>query len=627
MKIRTFLVTMLLVGLVFTGVQAQKAEKEKINKLDDLPRYSYPITTTASELVQSEAAFAPFAARVRADIEGILDRYEIEDQTTLKNLYGTLESLDMLDGDYNGALQKAALIRNMETKPAEKLLSGLTTEVIVKARREAPQGDDAAFKAAFERYYAEAVDSLPWDLVQDQIQQIRGMAEMFSENLLLGVLQTKVDPVIEQTGEISLDLAERIISYRFLIEYSLPFKAQKIKVLKNYIDAHHVVKPDIWKERSVVLTEADSLQPVVVAIWDSGIDTVLYKGHLFVNEKESLDGRDDDGNGFVDDRHGIAFTLHEEKTPEMLYPIDDSLKSKLADMRLFMKGLLDMQASVDSKEAGELRKQMAQLKPEEAQPLFERLGLYGNYMHGTHVGGIAIQGNPFAKILVARLSFDYHMIPEAPTVEMAKKSVVSNRETVDYFKAHNVRVVNMSWGGDLKMVEQALEANGIGETPEERAKLAREIFDISKNGLYEAMKSAPNILFVTSAGNEDNDVAFDEVIPSSFDLPNLLVVGAVDQAGEETSFSSFGANVDVYANGFEVESNLPGGARMAVSGTSQASPQVTNLAAKLLAVNPDLTVAELKDLIIKGTDKSEDGRCNLINPKKSMALLTDKMHR
>ena len=66
--------------------------------------------------------------------------------------------------------------------------------------------------------------------------------------------------------------------------------------------------------------------------------------------------------------------------------------------------------------------------------------------------------------------------------------------------------------------------------PEERAAKTRELFDILKNGLYDALASAPEILFITSAGNEDNDVEFDVVIPSSFNLPNLMVVGALDQA-------------------------------------------------------------------------------------------------
>ena len=98
-------------------------------------------------------------------------------------------------------------------------------------------------------------------------------------------------------------------------------------------------------------------------------------------------------------------------------------------------------------------------------------------------------------------------------------------------------------------------------------------------------------------------------------------MGAVDQAGEETSFSTFGSNVDVHANGFEVPSYVPGGQILNFSGTSMASPNVSNLAAKLLAVHPDLTVNQLVSLITLASDRSEDGRINLINPKRSFQLL------
>jgi subtilisin family serine protease len=126
---------------------------------------------------------------------------------------------------------------------------------------------------------------------------------------------------------------------------------------------------------------------------------------------------------------------------------------------------------------------------------------------------------------------------------------------------------------------------------------------------------------VAAAGNSDNDAAFAEFVPSGIDLPNILTVGAVDQAGEETSFSSFGKNVDVHANGFEVESYLPGGERMKYSGTSMAAPNVVNLAAKLLAIDPALTVGQVIGLIQDGAERSADGRINLINPKRSFELL------
>ena len=53
-----------------------------------------------------------------------------------------------------------------------------------------------------------------------------------------------------------------------------------------------------------------------------------------------------------------------------------------------------------------------------------------------------------------------------------------------------------------------------------------------------------------------------------------------------------------------------------------ASPQVANLAGKLLAVNPKLKPAELIRMIVETADLSADGRRNLINPKKAIAAAT-----
>ena len=60
---------------------------------------------------------------------------------------------------------------------------------------------------------------------------------------------------------------------------------------------------------------------------------------------------------------------------------------------------------------------------------------------------------------------------------------------------------------------------------------------------------------------------------------------------------------------------MPGGDRMPMSGTSMSSPNVVNLAAKLLALNPDLSVAELRARMIEGADHMDDGRRILINPR------------
>jgi subtilisin family serine protease len=128
-------------------------------------------------------------------------------------------------------------------------------------------------------------------------------------------------------------------------------------------------------------------------------------------------------------------------------------------------------------------------------------------------------------------------------------------------------------------------------------------------------------LFITAAGNSDSNNGFVDDVPSSLHLPNPIAVGAVNQAGDETSFTSYGDTVVVDADGYNVESYVPGGARLKLSGTSMASPNVVNLAAKLFALDPSLTPAQVIDLIKRGATASEDGRRHLIDEKRTVALL------
>jgi subtilisin family serine protease len=101
----------------------------------------------------------------------------------------------------------------------------------------------------------------------------------------------------------------------------------------------------------------------------------------------------------------------------------------------------------------------------------------------------------------------------------------------------------------------------------------------------------------------------------------MITVGAVDQAGDRTSFTTFGRNVEVYANGFEVDSYIPGGDRMKFSGTSMASPNVANLAAKIIAVKPSLKPQEVVAIIKEGAEKGGTENFPLINPKKTAGLV------
>jgi len=617
-------ILVLLALMLAVGGFAQ--DKIRIEKLDDLPRYTYTVDGLATDLVVDRDAVLELAMQVKKDLQHDLDTYEIEDPTTLKGYYANLGTIALIEKDWDTYLMYLEMRRELEDKEAARLTTGMFMESYVTAVR---SGDDIG--PVLRRELTMRVNTLPYDVVGDDIKQSKGTSEIITENLIKGSLDASVQPVIDgSNGEVSKDIATGLIGAYTTIHYYVPNKDIVTEVYKAYLDANATEKDDIWADRDFDLPEGQDVESVVIGIWDSGVDTEIFvrTGQVWVNENEIPgNGQDDDNNGYVDDVHGIAYDLHANKTTEMLYPIGD-VEADRPRLQNQIKGLMDLQANIDSEEAAELRAEIGKLEQTEVQGFIEGIGKYGNYSHGTHVSGIAARGNPYIEVLGCRLTFGHTMIPEVPTLEQARKDSVMYFEVIDYFKQNNVRVVNMSWGGSVADIEGALEANNAGGTPEERKELAREIFEIGKQGLYEAMRSVPEILFVTSAGNSDNNVEFEEFLPSSFRLPNIISIGAVDQAGDETSFTSFG-KVDAYANGFEVVSYVPGGDEIPFSGTSMSSPNVVNLAAKLLVIKPDLTATQLSGLILAGTDATYAGDrlVLLINPKRTISMLMASMQQ
>jgi subtilisin family serine protease len=199
--------------------------------------------------------------------------------------------------------------------------------------------------------------------------------------------------------------------------------------------------------------------------------------------------------------------------------------------------------------------------------------------------------------------------------------VADVQQVSEYLKTRNVRVVNMSWGYTPQDFESLLAKTSNEADPAVRKKRAAELYATWREAIESAIKNAPNTLFVCSAGNSDSDATFIEHMPSMFLLPNLIAVGAVNQAGDETDFTSYGSTVVVDAHGYDVESTVPGGGTAKGSGTSMGSPNVANLAAKLFALDPSLTPEQAIDLIKRGATTSEDGQRHLIDERGSVALL------
>ena len=114
------------------------------------------------------------------------------------------------------------------------------------------------------------------------------------------------------------------------------------------------------------------------------------------------------------------------------------------------------------------------------------------------------------------------------------------------------------------------------------------------------------VLLVHASGNAGEDVDTADNFPTRLFLDGAeagawLEVGASqsDEAALAAPFSNYGqANVDLFAPGARVTSLAPGGGVQTADGTSFASPVVAGVAALVKAYFPDLTNAELRQILL-----------------------------
>jgi subtilisin family serine protease len=589
-------------------------EKTTISSQSDLPHFSYPISGSASALVDADdATFAAFAKQVRADIERVLSDYDIKDRSTMRELLSQKLDLQELDGEYQDALQTVAALRALEDKPSQKLTSGLFSMARLQADIDARAAGEAAHEQAFAKHYREVIDPLPWGIVQDSVRNAYASTRLRTRAVVIGGVQTNIDPAVSKSGAVNNVEAADVIAARNELKAALPLGAARASVLQDYIARHNAPKPDIWAAREVTLDRSRHLTPVLVGIWDSGVDVTLFPDQLYTDRKPTASGT-----------HGLAFDDQGEPSQSWLYPLTPAQRDGYPEVLELIKGINDLREGVDSSDADAAVKKYASLSVEEAHQLNEETKVIGHFLHGTHCAGIAVRGNPAARLVVARFNDELPELKFPPTDAWARKLGADFRQMTDYFRTRHVRVVNMSWGDEPQEFETWLSKTGGGADPAERKRRAAELFAIWRHAIETAIKSAPGTLFITAAGNSDSNPGFMEDVPASLRLPNLITVGAVNQAGDETSFTSSGEMVVAHADGYHVESFVPGGTRLKLSGTSMASPNVVNLAAKLFALDPSLTPREVIVLIRRGATATEDGRRYLIDEKQSVALLGER---
>lgn len=206
---------------------------------------------------------------------------------------------------------------------------------------------------------------------------------------------------------------------------------------------------------------------------------------------------------------------------------------------------------------------------------------------------------------------------------------------------NGIGISGVSWNSKIMNV-RFLSGRGVGYTSDAIAcihyaiLMGADIINASWGGirysqaLYDAISAAndANILFVASSGNRINDNDQAPHYPSSYELPNIVSVSATNRDDKLAYFSNWGMeSVHVTAPGRHILSTVPEGyCRLCdfsgyrqLSGTSMSAPHISGAAALLLSLNPDATVSEIKEALIRATDpiakmkyySQSEGRFNL----------------
>ena len=200
--------------------------------------------------------------------------------------------------------------------------------------------------------------------------------------------------------------------------------------------------------------------------------------------------------------------------------------------------------------------------------------------HGTHCAGI-IGAEGENDLGIAGVNWKVRIMPlkfmNAGGSGTTKDAIESINYAINRKKAGvNVRVISASWGSTQR---------------------SRALEDVIRKA-YEA-----DILFVAAAGNSSVSNDRTPHFPSSYNVPNVVSVAALDRNDQLARFSNWGAkSVAIGAPGVDILSTWLGNAYEEKSGTSMATPVVAGVAALIVAEHPGMSVDNVRKKLLASTD-------------------------
>lgn len=361
------------------------------------------------------------------------------------------------------------------------------------------------------------------------------------------------------------------------------------------------------------------LNPVTIAVIDTGFDldheTLRPRLKLGETDEEAVEQQSQAWSSkFQDNSH---------------------LKQSVISGAPLQEVLLYRTLKAKSHQQGLTHEESSWMEMKKMDPAFkDKLRQFKRHVHGTIVAGIALKDSEGLSVFPVRgLGIEVPTLvlegdPETTLpitkyseaefirqVQLSEKRVIKKmRRMLDYIARYRIPIVNASYGVTEKHImsrfaELHKEITGLALDPLR----LKEIVDDYFNRLYlqagVLIARHPKTLFVFSAGNLGVDNGQTHHFPSRLRHDNVISIAALN--GDSLApFSNWGHEyVDIAAPGVGIEALLPsvytkeaGVNMIPASGTSMAAPYVSNVAARCLQLNPQLTGSQLKQIILETGD-------------------------